>query len=609
MADLDMSGTVPTCHRWNNADSCIVQWTNVPFWGPSGPVGSHTFEIILSRLDSSITYEYGTLTGVAPTADFLVGIENVSGTMGLKHSNDVYPAQNNAIFWDYPANPSVPVHDLGAEAAANLNSQGFFVLQGGTVNPTGWIKNTGNQTETSYQVNCTFQLVGGGVVYNQTQTITTPIAPNATTQINFTPAWTASATGSYFYRITVTLVGDMNPNNNIMNAEMDVMTLPGTMGYDVGTTVQAWSWSGGLGGLGNHFVPPSYPAQIDCVKFFIVTGGNSFQARVYDDDGLGGQPGTQLWSATILTPTPNTWYGGTPNLSIASGGFYVSWEKVDALTTPTFGVDNTTTQPFSRQGWEHTGGNTWSGFRQSEGSDIMIRTKIHAAGADLDVTMAPINPPINIPANGGSFNFNATVQRNVGPAVSFWAWARNRYPSGTYSGILLGPVNINPPVGVTVTRTRTQVVNNVWPAGANYMIGYAGPVSGSYPATDADSFLWTKLTTSDGGPLVWEVANYGEEFPYLVGGSSTPQSFALVGASPNPFNPSTTISYKLSTNSLVSLKVYDTAGRLVNTLVNGQREAGSYQITFDGSNLASGVYLYSLTAGSNYATGKMVLLK
>jgi hypothetical protein len=231
-----------------------------------------------------------------------------------------------------------------------------------------------------------------------------------------------------------------------------------------------------------------------------------------------------------------------------------------------------------------------------------------ATPPSINVTMTPINPPINIPANGGSFQFNATVQRTVGPAAPFYAWARNRYPNGTYSGNLLGPVNINPPVGVTVTRTRTQVVDAAWPAGVNHYIGYANTAVG-YPAIDADSFLWTKLTTSDGGPTVWEAANYGEEFPYLVGGSSTPQSFALVGASPNPFNPSTAISYQLSANSFVSLKVYDTAGRLVATLVNGMRETGTHQVTFDGSNLASGVYLYSLTAGSYSATGKMVLLK
>jgi hypothetical protein len=78
---------------------------------------------------------------------------------------------------------------------------------------------------------------------------------------------------------------------------------------------------------------------------------------------------------------------------------------------------------------------------------------------------------------------------------------------------------------------------------------------------------------------------------------------------PNPFNPTTTLSYELQASSHVSLKVYDTTGRLVQTLADGWREAGEHQVTFDGSNLPSGIYLFSLVAGDNSATGKMVLLK
>ncbi len=85
--------------------------------------------------------------------------------------------------------------------------------------------------------------------------------------------------------------------------------------------------------------------------------------------------------------------------------------------------------------------------------------------------------------------------------------------------------------------------------------------------------------------------------------------FRLVGAHPNPFNPTTTISYKLQAASCVSLKVYDAAGSLVAELVGGRREVGSHEITFDGSGLPSGVYYYRLTAGTDVASGKMVLMK
>jgi len=83
----------------------------------------------------------------------------------------------------------------------------------------------------------------------------------------------------------------------------------------------------------------------------------------------------------------------------------------------------------------------------------------------------------------------------------------------------------------------------------------------------------------------------------------------LLKAFPNPFNPSTALSYQLSANSYVTLKVYDTAGRLVATLVDGWRKAGRHEATFDGSKLPSGIYLYTLSADEHTATGKIVLLK
>ncbi|MBU1131516.1 T9SS type A sorting domain-containing protein [Patescibacteria group bacterium] len=78
---------------------------------------------------------------------------------------------------------------------------------------------------------------------------------------------------------------------------------------------------------------------------------------------------------------------------------------------------------------------------------------------------------------------------------------------------------------------------------------------------------------------------------------------------PNPFNLTTVISYQLPTNSQVNVQVYDTAGRLIATLVDGWRQPGTHEVTFDGSNLPSGVYVYRLQAGEFSATGKMVLMK
>ena len=86
-------------------------------------------------------------------------------------------------------------------------------------------------------------------------------------------------------------------------------------------------------------------------------------------------------------------------------------------------------------------------------------------------------------------------------------------------------------------------------------------------------------------------------------------SFALDQNYPNPFNPSTLISYTLAERSNVTLKVYDVLGKEVASLVNNSQEAGTHQVTFDASNLATGLYIYTLNAGNFTSSKKMMLIK
>jgi hypothetical protein len=88
-----------------------------------------------------------------------------------------------------------------------------------------------------------------------------------------------------------------------------------------------------------------------------------------------------------------------------------------------------------------------------------------------------------------------------------------------------------------------------------------------------------------------------------------PVRYALEQNYPNPFNPSTTIRYSLPHKSQVLLAVYNTLGQQVVTLVRGQQEAGSYEVKFDGSNLASGVYFYRLQSGGFLEAKKLVIAK
>ncbi|MBK7378647.1 MAG: T9SS type A sorting domain-containing protein [Ignavibacteriales bacterium] len=78
---------------------------------------------------------------------------------------------------------------------------------------------------------------------------------------------------------------------------------------------------------------------------------------------------------------------------------------------------------------------------------------------------------------------------------------------------------------------------------------------------------------------------------------------------PNPFNPNTNISYSIPENAFVTLKIYDVLGNEVEVLINDQKEPGNYQIDFNASELSSGIYYYTLTAGNFTSTKKMSLIK
>jgi archaellum component FlaG (FlaF/FlaG flagellin family) len=88
-----------------------------------------------------------------------------------------------------------------------------------------------------------------------------------------------------------------------------------------------------------------------------------------------------------------------------------------------------------------------------------------------------------------------------------------------------------------------------------------------------------------------------------------PASFNLYQNFPNPFNPVTTIKYQVSNTSPILIKVYDIIGREVSVLVNEVKEPGTYQVSFDSKNLASGIYFYKMVAGDFTSVKKMNLLK
>ena len=113
------------------------------------------------------------------------------------------------------------------------------------------------------------------------------------------------------------------------------------------------------------------------------------------------------------------------------------------------------------------------------------------------------------------------------------------------------------------------------------------------------NFKIVPQTFADIGPVI-NVATENDEVP---------STFILEQNYPNPFNPTTTINFEVDETTHITLEVFDTLGRRVATLVDGQRFAGSHTVEFDARNLSSGMYIYRISSGSKTLFKKMTLLK
>ena len=110
-------------------------------------------------------------------------------------------------------------------------------------------------------------------------------------------------------------------------------------------------------------------------------------------------------------------------------------------------------------------------------------------------------------------------------------------------------------------------------------------------------------------PIMYDAFTIPDVPVGITDGNQIVRSFNLNQNYPNPFNPSTKIDYALPEKSNVSLKVFDMLGREVANLVNSTEEAGNHSVNFNASKLASGLYIYTLKAGNNLMSKKMMLLK
>lgn len=394
-ADLNFSGpgNPALCYYWSNGtDTLIVSFINVPFWDTTTSTysGSNTFQIILSGVDSSITYQYQQQVGTYPyNPQFMsIGIENYSGQIGLQQSYNTYPTANYAIKFYYPSNSSYTVNDASVNWNNNPGTGGIFVSRNG--NPfvmTTNIANTGNLPLAPVVANCQIQNISN-IVQQQgvDSTGSLGIYQNQTLALSNVP-WQPTLVGRY--KFTTTVPTDGVYNNNTLTQEIvvvDTTFAQIVLAYDNGVAdFTNVSWQGGNGGAGVYFIPPFHPCKISKVSYYIAQNLNSvgFYAKIYKDDGNYNSAGTLLdsiyidgvnvintgWNDVVL-PTP---------IYLTNGGFYVGWYMGGAF----IGIGTNSDTLISHRAFELLN-STWSVYRNNENQNFLIRATIEKSPAGIN---------------------------------------------------------------------------------------------------------------------------------------------------------------------------------------------------------------------------------
>ena len=248
------------------------------------------------------------------------------------------------------------------------------------------------------------------------------------------------------------------------------------------------------------------------------------------------------------------------------------------------------------------GGTTWTAVWSQIGTDARNSHEI------VDITAE----------TSGQTNVSIRV-RSVQPGWDWW-WTIDNF---AIYGELIVPVeltsfaaNVNDGNVQLNWSTATEINNQgfeIQRKSGNTEFAKVGYVGGHGTTTEIQSysFIDSKVASGEYTYRLKQIDfdgsfEYSDEVNVDV---TAPLEFALDQNYPNPFNPSTVIKYSIPTDGFVTLDVYNLLGEKVASLVNSVQKAGRYELTFDASKFASGVYVYSLRSGSFNAVKKMILMK
>ncbi len=388
-ADLDFTIGGKAYFWTNGNDTAIIQVDSVPEW--NDPSSYHSAQVILF-LDASnnghILVQYGPQNG-----DFdnggqgihsAIGIEDVTGNVGLQFLRDNVPAGNMpfnglAVLYRRPDTSNYQVNDVGIDMLWHEDHLGFFLhYWPDTVNiPLMRAKNFGNQPLSSFQAIMRIKNFYGSIVYEDT--VDGPaLEPGDTVTLSFNP-FNARTLGNGVFSLNgrVILSGDMNPGNNtVENVEFRIVdnSTP-WLGWDNDQSEINFTWwiggAGGDAGWGARF-PLPYDYHCDSVVAYAgssLTGGGRVRVALLSDNGSGMPGDTIVISNEINIPTGAIYTAKVAVNQDFTGGTTLYGALYQMTDSTGCGIDDMI--PFSRNFLEYTG--TWAPYRDREANDAYIR--------------------------------------------------------------------------------------------------------------------------------------------------------------------------------------------------------------------------------------------
>lgn len=485
----------------------------------------------------------------------------------------------------------------------------FFVTNGSSFQVGCRVRNASPTNPATVDIGCHIYTEIDETTYTFFDSLaiqTRNLAPGAAANVTF-PAYTWNTDDRYRIDVVAYFAGDVNPDNNQASTETQVYTPTDpsiTLRYD-DTSPDGSAYSSTIGmGWGMKF-DPQFGGPYNVSQVHVMASGAASDSvariRLLADDG--DAPGTILWETTANMGTAGTWNDFNVNVG-NTGACYLMYYFEHGASTSALTMDG-----YPRTGLAYEYDPIGGYIADPAADDWAMRITLGEGQPPpefvVDLTYVSGSP---VPPGGGNLYFDVYLSNNSGAAQDFDAWLASEYEGGPPSTLVLRSFT-NYLAGWAINRPNTfYPVAAGWAAGNYEMYGRCGNVPNDVWAEDF--FPFVKSGVSDGQPFQpYPVDGAPNPFDVIDKSGTIVTDFTLVGAYPNPFNPTTTISYAIGNDGNVTLSVYDITGREVASLVDGYRVAGVHEVAFDASELASGVYVYKLTSGNQTATAKIVLMK